>query len=91
MLEFDKYSGVKKSLHIPINCKIKQVTIVGFINGATTLKNNDNGPHPSMIAASSNSTGIEEIKFRIVKIQKGIMELINAIMIPGFVLARLKV
>ena len=89
-LLLDKYRGVIKSLQIPINCRIKQVTRVGFSMGMMILKNRLNGPAPSNTAASSNSTGRDRTKFRIVKTQNGIMELVKVMMMPLLVLFRWK-
>ena len=52
LLLLDRYNGVRKSLHTPINCRIKQVTIVGFRSGMMILKNRLIGPAPSITAAS---------------------------------------
>lgn len=86
-LLLDKYNGVRKSLQTPMNCRIKQVTSVGFNMGTIILKNMEMGPAPSITAASSNSTGSDSTKFRMVKIQNGIIALVNAIIIPNFVFA----
>ena len=82
LLLLDRYNGVRKSLHTPINCRIKQVTIVGFRSGMMILKNRLIGPAPSITAASSSSTGTETTKLRMVNTQNGIMALVNTIIIP---------
>ena len=90
LLLLDRYRGVRKSLHTVMNCRIKQVTSVGFISGMMILKNRLRGPAPSITAASSNSTGMDITKFRIVNTQNGIIALVNTMTIPTRVSFRFK-
>lgn len=51
-------NGNKKSFQIHKLFKMMMVTVIGFNNGKTIRQNTPNGEHPSIIAASSSSTGI---------------------------------
>ncbi len=54
--------GSKKSFQIHKLFKMMIVTVIGFNNGKTILQKTLNGEQPSIIAASSSSTGIPFIK-----------------------------
>jgi len=82
LLVDDRYNGVMKSLHTPINWRRNVVIRTGIINGITILKNNRSAVAPSITAASFISTGIELTKLLIVKMQNGIILLTNAIITP---------
>ena len=50
--------GNKKSFHVPITLITATVIIIVLIKGSTIEINRRMEPHPSIVAASSNSSGI---------------------------------
>ncbi|MNV86847.1 hypothetical protein D3C71_1809060 [compost metagenome] len=52
-------SGKRKSFHTHITLRIATVTAIGLRMGNTTLKNACGGLHPSIITASSTSSGMD--------------------------------
>ena len=83
-----KYKGRINSLQKSKKLRIAVVTQAGVSKGKITVKKSVNGLHPSIIAASSISFGIDSINAYVRKTPKGIFVAAYRSMMPTTVLIR---